>query len=110
MILHSFYNGIENIILLMAKSKGIPMPDGTKWHKELLAKTFDETGDGLWIFREELEIPLKDYLRLRHFVRHTYGFQLQWEKMKDLLFDMNMVWEKAKEDIIAGIGSATHGD
>ena len=46
-----------------------------------------------------MKIPLNDYLQFRHFVRHTYGFQLKWEKMKEILFDMSIVWEKIKEDI-----------
>ncbi|MCL2761811.1 MAG: hypothetical protein FWD36_01200 [Treponema sp.] len=99
LILHSFYNGIENIILLIVKNKDLDLPNGTKWHRELLAKTFEKTENRLQIFKEELKVPLNDYLQFRHFVRHTYGFQLKWEKMKDILIDMNIVWEKVKEDL-----------
>ena len=99
LILHSFYNGIENIMLLIMKNESVILNSGTKWHKGLLEKTFGIMENGARIFREELKIPLNDYLQFRHFVRHTYGFQLKWEKMKNMLFDMKIVWKKIKEDL-----------
>ena len=99
MILHSFYNGIENILLMIIKNKDTILPNGIKWHKELFAKAFETTENRSQIFREELKVSLNDYLQFRHFVRHSYGFQLKWEKMKDMLFGMNVIWENIKEDI-----------
>lgn len=99
MILHSFYNGIENTLLLIIKNKDTLLPNGVKWHKELLARAFEPTENRPEIFRESLRAPLNDYLQLRHFVRHSYGFQLKWEKMKNMLFNMHTVWEDIKEDI-----------
>jgi hypothetical protein len=99
MILHSFYNGIENILLMIIKNKDSVLPNGIKWHKELFAKAFEITENRSQIFREELKVSLNDYLQFRHFVRHSYGFQLKWEKMKDMLFGMNVIWENIKEDI-----------
>ena len=99
MIVHSFYNGIENILVLIIKNKDSTLPNGIRWHKELFDMAFEETENRTQIFKEELKLPLNEYLQFRHFVRHSYGFQLKWAKMKNLLFDMNMVWEKAKENI-----------
>ena len=75
------------------------MPNGIKWHKELFAKAFEGTENRTNIFREELKVPLNEYLQFRHFVRHSYGFQLKWEKMKNMLFDMNTMWENIKNDL-----------
>jgi hypothetical protein len=99
MILHSFYNGVENILLLIIKNKDLNLPNGVKWHKELFAKAFEATENRSQILREELKLTLSDYLQFRHFVRHSYGFQLKWEKMKNMLFGMNIIWENIKEDI-----------
>ena len=99
MILHSFYNGIENIMLLIIKNIDSNLPNGIKWHKELLDKAFVKTDNRAEIFRNELKMPLNEYLKFRHFVRHTYGIHLKWEDMKILLFDMNITWEKIKKDI-----------
>jgi hypothetical protein len=100
LILQSFYNGIEKILLLIMKNKDVGLPNGIKWHKELFDNAFMESNNRTHIFRKKLYEQLNDYLKFRHFARHTYGFQLKWEIMKNLLFDMNILWEKIKEDII----------
>jgi hypothetical protein len=99
LILQSFYNGIEKIMLLIMKNKDMGLPNGIKWHKELFDNAFKETENRTCIIREELYEQLNDYLQFRHFVRHTYGFQLKWEKMKNILFDVNTLWEIIKEVI-----------
>jgi hypothetical protein len=99
LILQSFYNGIEKIMLLIMKNKDTELPNGIKWHKELFDNAFKKTNNRTHIFREELCEQLNDYLQFRHFVRHAYGFKLKWEKMRNILFDMNILWEKIKEDI-----------
>ena len=99
MILHSFYNGIENILLMITKNKDSNLPNGLKWHKELLGRAFEQTENRSKIFRDELQMPLNEYLRFRHFVRHAYGFQLKWEDMKPLFFDMLDAWGQIKEDL-----------
>jgi len=99
MILHSFYNGIENIILIIIKNTDYNLTNGLKWHKDLLNKAFEQTENRSKIFRDELKMSLNEYLRFRHFVRHAYGFQLKWEDMKAILSEMTNVWGKIKEDI-----------
>jgi len=99
LILQSFYNGIEKLILLIIKNKDIKLPTGIKWHKELFDKAFKKTKNRTHIFKEELYESLYEYLRFRHFVRHAYGYILKWEKMKNILFEMTALWEKIKEDI-----------
>ena len=99
LILQSFYNGIEKMLLLIIKNKDKKLPNGIKWHKELFDNAFKKTKSRTHIFKEELREQLNDYLQFRHFVRHTYGFRLKWEKMKNILFDMNSLWIKIKEDI-----------
>jgi hypothetical protein len=55
------------------------------------------------IFNIELQQPLEEYLKFRHFVRHSYGFQLDWERMEDLVMGINNIWDKVKNDINAFI-------
>ena len=40
LILQSFYNGIEKIMLLIVKNKDRKLPNGIRWHKELFDNTF----------------------------------------------------------------------
>jgi len=94
LILQSFYNGIENIMQMIHKNINASSLNGAKWHKDLLENIFE-----IKVFSDELKILLEDYMQFRHYVRHTYGFQLKWDKMKNLFFDMNIVWQKLKEDL-----------
>jgi hypothetical protein len=32
-------------------------------------------------------------------VRHSYGFQLDWERMEDLVKEINNIWDKVKNNI-----------
>jgi hypothetical protein len=45
-----------------------------------LEKAFEESEKHKQIFREEIKIVLNDYMSMRHFIRHTYGFRLDWEQ------------------------------
>jgi hypothetical protein len=99
MLLHSFYNGIENVLTLIFKGNGKKLPNSNKWHSELLGMAFLPEEDGKVIFRPELEETLDDYLKFRHFVRHSYGFQLDWSRMEGLLNNVTVTWKIVKEDL-----------
>jgi hypothetical protein len=101
MLLHSFYNGIENILRFIIKFYDTELPNDIKWHMELLEKAFISNENRKEIFNIELQQPLEEYLKFRHFVRHSYGFQLDWERMEDLVMEINTVWDKVKSDINA---------
>jgi hypothetical protein len=105
MLLHSFYNGIENVLLLIFKHYSEVLPNGIKWHIELLDKAFVANGDRKQIFSAELLKPLDEYLKFRHFVRHSYGFQLEWPRMENLIRGVENIWESVKENIINFIGN-----
>jgi len=66
---------------------------------ELLSKAFASNRSRKQIFRNELQEPLEEYLKFRHFIRHAYGFQLEWPVMEDLVNRMEGVWNEAKGDI-----------
>lgn len=99
MVLHSFYNGIENILVLIFKHYDGHLPVSNKWHMELLEKSFVSGENRKQIFSNELQMQLEEYLKFRHFVRHIYGFQLEWERMEDLINIVKVFWENVKENI-----------
>jgi hypothetical protein len=41
-VMHSFYNGIESIFLLVAKNIDERVPDDKRWHKTLLQQAEDQ--------------------------------------------------------------------
>jgi len=66
---------------------------------ELLEKAFISNKNRKEIFRKDFQEKMEEYLKFRHFVRHSYGFQLEWERMEDLINDINGIWKILKEDI-----------
>jgi hypothetical protein len=44
LLLHSFYNGIENILRLIIKFYDTKLPNDIKWHMELLERAFISNG------------------------------------------------------------------
>jgi hypothetical protein len=99
MLLHSFYNGIENVLLLIFKYYDEALPNGIKWHIELLDKAFVSNKERRQIFSIELLKPLDEYLKFRHFLRHSYGFQLEWSRMENLIKEVENTWKNVKENI-----------
>jgi hypothetical protein len=99
MVLHSFYNGIENILILIFKHYDEQLPNSNKWHMELLEKAFVTNNNRKQIFSNELQKRMEEYLKFRHYVRHSYGFQLEWERMEDLITEISIFWETIKKDI-----------
>jgi hypothetical protein len=99
LLLQSFYNGIENILMIIVKYFDGKLPNSSKWHKELLEKAFEESEKHKPIFRDEIRIILNDYMSMRHFIRHTYGFRLDWEQMQELTNGIDNIWVIVKDDL-----------
>lgn len=106
-VLHSFYNGIENIFEIIGKNIDGEVPTGNKSHQELLHQMASENKYRKEIISEELYTKLRDYATFRHFYRHAYSFQLNWDKMKPLINNLFEVWEDTKNSIENFIKSST---
>ena len=99
MVLHSFYNGIENIMILIFKFYDEQLPNSSKWHIEILDKAFAPENKRKRIFCDEIKDTMEEYMKFRHFVRHVYGFKLEWERMECLINGIDNFWKIAKENI-----------
>ena len=98
-VLHSFYNGIENILLGIAKNIDKKTPSDPNWHKSLLAQMAKKNTAREPVLSEEMKNELKKYLTFRHFYRHSYSFHLEWEEMEDLVKSIREVWIKFKSEV-----------
>lgn len=76
-VLHSFYNGLENVFLSIAKGIDQKVPTGSQWHRDLLLQMTQRTVNRGPVISTELAQKLADYLGFRHFYRHTYSFFLE---------------------------------
>lgn len=98
-VLHSFYNGIENIFEIIAKNIDKSIPTGNKSHQELLHQMASENNKRNELISEELYFRLREYATFRHFYRHAYSFQLNWLKMKPLVDNMYFTWDEVKASL-----------
>lgn len=81
-LLHNFYNGCENIFRSIARFFENDLGPST-WHKDLLKRMKMEiSGYRPSVIDKELYRLLDDFRAFRHKFRHTYGFELDWEKEK----------------------------
>jgi uncharacterized protein YutE (UPF0331/DUF86 family) len=91
-LLHNFYNGAENIFKSIASVFGNKV-EKEEWHSSLLKRMLLEI-DAVRpeVITEDLYKKLLDYKNFRHFFRHAYLFELDWNKMKGLVdnFEKNL--------------------
>ncbi|MCX6583009.1 MAG: hypothetical protein NT166_22765 [Candidatus Aminicenantes bacterium] len=104
-ILHSFYNGLEKILLIISKNIDRQNLTDSKWHKSLLEGMAKENESRKAVLSEEMKNQLMDYLGFRHFFRHAYSFHLEWEEMEDLIKSIHDVWVKFKKEMTSFINN-----
>jgi len=92
--LHSVYSGIEKVILLVPKERGMPIPKGEAWHSQILAAA-RQNG----IISHALEADLRNLMGFRHFYRHAYGFMLDTELLNPLLEGARAAVNRLREEL-----------
>lgn len=99
-LLHSFYNGIENILKRIAEEVDGSVPVGEGWHRALL-KRMERSVDGVRpaLLDSDTVRLLRPYLGFRHFFRHSYTFEIDWLKLKPLVESIEVTLEKFKSDL-----------
>ena len=97
-VLHSFYNGVESIIVLFFKYLNEKLPNDFKWHKILFEMAFGINTKGTKIINEDIKTKLEKYLLFRHFIRHSYSSELDWNEMGPLIKGIEDMWETIKID------------
>ena len=96
LVLHSFYNGIESILIIFFKYLNEKLPNDIKWHKTLFEMAFGNNSKNIKIFEDDIKKDLEKCLLYRHFIRHTYSSELDWEQMKPMVYGLNEIWDKIK--------------
>jgi hypothetical protein len=104
-VLHSFYNGLENIFLSIAKGIDADVPTGSQWHRDLLTRMTDATANRGPVLMADMAQRLSGYLGFRHFYRHSYSFFLDWAEVENLVTPLAEVWDQAKYELQLFLGS-----
>ena len=95
-VLHSFYNGVESIIVLLYMNE--KLPNDLRWHKTLLEMAFGANPKNVIIFNDKIKINLEKYMSFRHFVRHSYSSELDWMIMGPLVIKIEKIWQIIKTE------------
>ncbi len=94
---HSFYSGLEKIFDLIAEHIDRFEPSSKVWHKELLKQmTLEIQGVRPAVLTKELADVLGDYLEFRHFFRHNYGFDIDWDELKPKAENLKATFDKVE--------------
>ena len=97
-VLHSFYNGVESVLVLFFKYKDEKLPNDIKWHKTLFEMAFGTNSQNIKIINDEIKKKLEKYLLFRHFIRHAYSSELDWNAMEPLVNEIDTIWKVVKND------------
>ena len=98
-VLHSFYNGVENILLQVARNIDESVPEGNQWHRDLLIQASTAMSTRIPILSPQSREFLADYMAFRHFYRHSYSFCLKWNELEKLVRQLPHVWPMVKGEI-----------
>ncbi len=98
--LHSFYSGIEKILMLIVFNIDETEPAGERWHRELLRQMSTEVpGLRPAVITRFMKEKLYEYLSFRHVIRNIYAFNLDAEKLDRLVSDLPEVFNKFKTEM-----------
>jgi hypothetical protein len=97
-ILHSFYNGVESVVILILKTTNEKIPNGSKWHKTLFEIMFGTNSKNIEIIRKDIKKQMERYMYFRHFIRHSYSSELKWSEMEPLIKSLEEMWKIIRTD------------
>ena len=74
------YRGMENIFRRIALDVDLRMPDGSRWHKELLTQMAAPQAERQPVISQETFEILEELLEFRHVFNNIYGEELVYEQ------------------------------
>ncbi|QNJ16034.1 hypothetical protein SynA1840_00482 [Synechococcus sp. A18-40] len=98
--LHSFYTGVERMLLLVSRvvNGGTPA-QGEGWERRLLERMAMATDTRPAVLNEATQVELQEYVRFRHLVRNLYADELRVEPIQSLIEQLKHTWPKLDADI-----------
>lgn len=79
-LIASIYQGIEKCLKQLLRRRGVALPEGNRWHKDLIHLA---TAHGL--ITPDLYQQLEDYLSFRHRFVHLYAPEIDPERIEPLV-------------------------
>ena len=100
-LLQGFYNGLENVLKQVALSKGIDIPRGESWPRDLINTLVERE-----LLAQGTADELRRYLAFRHFISHAYAVELHADRIEPLAAAANAVFVAVRADIVKALGKA----
>lgn len=97
--LHNFYTGCERIFQTVVSELNGGPPTGFDWHRRLLERMGANWQDRPALLSPSSVEALREYLAFRHVVRNIYGFELDVERVEQLVARYPAVWGGVETDI-----------
>ena len=98
-VLVSFYTGLERIFERVASRLDGSLPEGDRWHTQLLLQIARPTDDRAALISESTREALREYLAFRHRSRHAYPQHIQWSRMEHLVSGLRATWQEVLGEI-----------
>lgn len=97
------YQGIKNIFRRIALDADLHIPDGSRWHKDLLKQMTEEQDQRQSVITQETFERLQELLDFRHVFNNIYGEELLYERTEKIAKQVNIVFETLSKELDAFI-------
>ena len=102
-LLHNFYSGVENILKHVVQDRGLELPGGEFWHRDLVTLAVSAQ-----LLQEVTAEKLRQYLAFRHFFVHAYALDLLPERLEPLDNGIRKVFHAFRQDIEKAVEEDSH--
>jgi len=100
--LHSFYNGLERIMELIATEMDGGTLGGASWHTELLRQmTMELPSIRPAVLNPATGTQLDEYRKFRHRLRNIYATHLDAMQMSHLVESLPSTWQRTRTELMA---------
>ena len=93
------YRGTENIFKAIAMDIDLRLPDGSRWHKELLTQMTELRAERQPVISQETFEALEELLEFRHVFRNIYEDELIYERAERHAKQVNPLFDRFSKEL-----------
>ena len=93
------YRGTENIFKQIAMDIDLRMPDGSRWHKELLTQMTEPQAERQPVISQETFEILEEFLEFRHVFNNIYGEELVYEQTERKARQISQLFDRLSKEL-----------
>ena len=93
------YRGTENIFKEIALDIDLRLPDGSRWHKELLTQMTELQAERQPVISQETFEALEELLEFRHVFRNIYEDELIYERAESQAKQVRQLFDRLSKEL-----------